>query len=68
MEEAALCLQHAESYQRFLQHTVQEVNKARQLRYEKAREAKRVERERAEWANGMSQAPVTEKEDPYVHL
>jgi hypothetical protein len=68
MEEAALCLQHAESYQRFLQHTVQEVNKARQLRYEKAREAKRLERERAEWATGMSQAPVTEKEDPYVQL
>ena len=65
MDEAALCLQHAESYQRFVLHTVQEVNKARRLRsYEQEREARRLERERVEWATGMAQAPVTEKEAP----
>eukprot|EP00536_Pseudo-nitzschia_multiseries_P001397 jgi/Psemu1/181101/e_gw1.18.211.1 len=32
MEEAVLCLQHAESYTRFIQHTCREVNKARELR------------------------------------
>jgi hypothetical protein len=68
MEEAALCLQHAESYQRFIEHTVREVNKARQLRHEQEREAKRLERERAEWATGMAQAPIAEKEAPYVAL
>ena len=35
MEEAALCIQHAESYLRFIQHTCKEVNKARHLRHEK---------------------------------
>ncbi|KAL7566547.1 hypothetical protein ACA910_000617 [Epithemia clementina (nom. ined.)] len=35
MEEAALCIQHAESYLRFMQHTCNEVNRARHLRYEK---------------------------------
>lgn len=35
MEEAAMCLQHAESYLRFLQHTCQEVQRARQLRHER---------------------------------
>jgi conserved oligomeric Golgi complex subunit 4 len=68
MDEAALCLQHAESYHRFLMHTVREVNKARQLRHEKEREAKRLERERAAWATGMAQAPVFEKETAYVPL
>lgn len=68
MEEAALCLQHAESYHRFVLHTVLEVNKARKLRYDQEREAKRLERERAEWATGMAQAPIAEKEAPYVPL
>ena len=68
MEEAALCLQHAESYQRFVQHTVKEVNKARHLRFEQEREAKRLERERAEWATGMAQAPITSRDAPYVQL
>eukprot|EP00546_Thalassionema_frauenfeldii_P017496 CAMPEP_0178894582 /NCGR_PEP_ID=MMETSP0786-20121207/97_1 /TAXON_ID=186022 /ORGANISM="Thalassionema frauenfeldii, Strain CCMP 1798" /LENGTH=524 /DNA_ID=CAMNT_0020564689 /DNA_START=167 /DNA_END=1739 /DNA_ORIENTATION=+ len=68
LDEAALCLQHAESYQRFLQHTVNEVNKARQMRYEKEKETKRLERERAEWATGMSQAPIAEHAAPYVPL
>ena len=35
MEEAAMCIQHAESYLRFIQHTCSEVNKARHLRHEK---------------------------------
>jgi hypothetical protein len=68
MEEAALCLQHAESYHRFVLHTVIEVNKARKLRYDQEREAKRLERERAEWATGMAQAPIAEKKAPYVPL
>ena len=54
MEEAALLLQHAESYTRFIQHSVKEVNKARALRYEKQQQEKRMERERQEWATGMS--------------
>lgn len=56
LEEAALCLQHAESYTRFIQHTVREVNKARALRYQAEQNEKRVERERKEWSTGMSSA------------
>lgn len=56
MEEAALCLQHAESYTRFIQHTVREVNKARALRFQAEQEERRVERERREWTTGMSDA------------
>lgn len=52
MEEVALCLQHAESYLRFIQHTCHEVNKARQIRHEQAAQQARLERERAEWAAG----------------
>jgi uncharacterized membrane protein YgcG len=54
MEEAALCLQHGESYTRFLWHTVSEINKARRLRHEQEEESKRHERERKEWATGLS--------------
>jgi conserved oligomeric Golgi complex subunit 4 len=53
MEEAALCLQHAESYTRFIQHTVREVNKARALRFQAEQEERRAERERREWTTGM---------------
>ena len=55
MEEAVLCLQHAESYTRFIQHTVREVNKARGLRYQSEKEERRMERERWEWSTGMKQ-------------
>ena len=61
MEEAALCLQHAESYTRFINHTVREVNKARALRHQTTREQRRAERERQNWATGMS-APIQEEE------
>lgn len=54
LEEAALCLQHAESYTRFMDHTVQEVNKARAMRFRQEQEQTRMERERKEWATGMS--------------
>jgi hypothetical protein len=54
LEEAALCLQHAESYTRFIQHTVREVNKARALRHHAEQEERRMERERREWTTGMS--------------
>jgi len=36
MEEAAMCIQHAESYLRFVQHTCDEVNRARQYRHDKS--------------------------------
>jgi conserved oligomeric Golgi complex subunit 4 len=68
MEEAALCLQHAESYQRFLQHTVNEVNKAREMRYKVEQDERRLNRERAEWATGMSTAPKAAEEAPYKKL
>lgn len=58
MEEAALCLQHAESYTRFMAHSVQEINKARALRFHKEQEEKRMERERQEWATGMSGSSI----------
>jgi hypothetical protein len=62
MEEAALCLQHAESYTRFINHTVREVNKARAFRHQQDQEERRAERERKEWATGMS-APIQEQEE-----
>ena len=54
LEEAALCLQHAESYTRFIQHTVREVNKARALRHKTEQDERRMERERREWSTGMN--------------
>ena len=68
MEEAALCLQHAESYHRFLLHTVNEVNKAREMRYKVEQDERRLDRERAEWATGMSTAPKAAEEAPYKKL
>ncbi|KAG7369897.1 COG4 transport protein [Nitzschia inconspicua] len=61
LEEAALCLQHAESYTRFIQHTVREVNKARALRFQVEQEEKRVERERREWSTGISSSDADSK-------
>jgi conserved oligomeric Golgi complex subunit 4 len=61
LEEAALCLQHAESYTRFIHHTVREVNKARALRYQAEQEERRMERERREWSTGMSSADAAAK-------
>ena len=63
MEEAVLCLQHAESYTRFIQHTVREVNKARELRYQTEQEERRVEKEQKEWSTGMKQTDNDEKEN-----
>ena len=63
MEEAALCLQHAESYTRFINHTCSEVNKARALRHQKEMDEKRSERERKEWATGMSSKPTVVEEE-----
>lgn len=70
MEEVALCLQHAESYTRFIQHTAREVNKARELRFKARQQSLRMERERQEWATGMSksQQPVEEEEAVYEAL
>ncbi|GKY97020.1 hypothetical protein MPSEU_000660800 [Mayamaea pseudoterrestris] len=41
MEEAAICIQHSESYLRFLHHTCHEINKARHLRWEREQQATR---------------------------
>jgi hypothetical protein len=41
MDEAALLLQHTESYERFVRHGCEEVNKARKLRLEQKREEER---------------------------
>ncbi|CAB9497309.1 Golgi complex subunit 4 [Seminavis robusta] len=65
MEEAALCLQHAESYTRFMNHSVQEINKARALRFHQEQEEKRVERERQEWATGMSTTSSSRSAEDY---
>ena len=62
MEESVLCLQHAESYTRFIQHTVREVNKARELRHRSEQEEQRMERERREWTTGMKPTDDTEKD------
>jgi len=71
MEETALLIQHAESYTRFIEHTVKEVNKARALRYEQQKELERHERERKEWTTGMS-GEINERsddeDDPYHPL
>jgi conserved oligomeric Golgi complex subunit 4 len=66
MEEAAMCIQHSESYLRFLQHTVSEVNRARQLRHQQALERARMERERQEWTTG--QKAVEEVEEEYKDM
>ena len=63
MEEAALILQHAESYLRFIQHTCSEVNKARQLRHDQAQKQVRLERERQEWTKGKSAAAMMKDEE-----
>ena len=60
MEEAVLCLQHAESYTRFMAHSCQEINKARALRFHQEQKEKRMERERQEWATGMSSSARSE--------
>lgn len=64
MEEAALCIQHAESYLRFLSHTVSEVNKARELRHKAEAEERRLHRERQEWSTGIH---VEDKEEKNYH-
>lgn len=61
MEEAAMCMQHAESYMRFLHHTCNEVNKARKIRFEQSQQQSRIERERQEWTRGHKE-PITEEE------
>ena len=68
LEEAALCLQHAESYARFVQHTTAEVNKARKLRFQSEQEALKLEREREEWATGMSSSLSSQYDKEFVPL
>jgi hypothetical protein len=68
LEEAALCLQHAESYTRFVQHSTKEVNKARKLRFQSEQEALKLERERQEWATGMSSTPTHFETRDYIPL
>lgn len=68
LEEAALCLQHAESYTRFVQHSVAEVKKARKLRFQKRQESLKLERERQEWATGMASSGGTTSKDDEEEL
>lgn len=65
MEEAALMIQHTESYTRFIEHTVKEVNKARALRHEQEIRAKRQERERMDWASTGGFSNDDDTEDTY---
>jgi conserved oligomeric Golgi complex subunit 4 len=62
MEETAMCIQHAESYMRFIHHTCDEVNKARQIRYDQALQLARMERERLEWTTGQRSFAVDEED------
>jgi conserved oligomeric Golgi complex subunit 4 len=62
MEEVAVCIQHSESYFRFVQHTCVEVNRARRMRHEQTAERARMERERHEWTTG-EKASTTEDEN-----
>lgn len=67
MEETALCIQHTESYLRFIQHTCQEVNKARKFRFERAQRQAKLERERQEWASGKG-SKEEDEEDEYATM
>ena len=50
MEEVAMCIQHTESYLRFVQHTCVEINRARKIRHDQTMERNRLELERHEWS------------------
>lgn len=52
MQDVALCIQHSESYLRFVEHTCSEINKARQIRWEQEQAQRRLERQRQEWNGG----------------
>jgi conserved oligomeric Golgi complex subunit 4 len=77
MKEAALCIQHAESYVRFVRYSCDEVNRARRLRHEHEQSRLRLERERREWtSSGRQQQQMADvdrgtqetKEAPYEDL
>jgi len=76
MEEVAVCIQHCESYLRFVQHTCLEVNHARHIRYDQAQKVARMERERQAWAAGTTTASSSssgtagseEPDQPYTPL
>jgi len=48
MDEAALCLQHTESYERFIRHAVDQVLQARALRLEQKREERKRQQQSEE--------------------
>ena len=62
LEEAALVLQHAETYTRFVTHTCAEVNRARELRFVQQLQQEKRDKERREWEAG--QTPHDEGDDP----
>ena len=45
-----MCIQHTESYLRFVQHTCIEINRARKIRHDQTMERNRLELERHEWS------------------
>jgi len=65
MEEAALSLQHAESYMRFLHHTVDQVQQARILRKDQERQERS---QMDEWGNEAKEDNEEEGEDPPLQI
>lgn len=61
MDEAARCIQHSESYLRFVHHTCNEINKARRIRFDQAQQEARAERDRQEWSTGRKAELSEEK-------
>lgn len=49
MEEAARCIQSAESYLRFIHHSSDQINEARKIRFEQSQRQSQLERERMDW-------------------
>ena len=64
MEEVAMCIQHTESYLRFVEHTCMEVNRARKMRHEQTMERNRLDQERQEWTkSGKSSSSGSIEDD-----
>ena len=64
LEEAALLLQHTESYERFIRHAVDEVNKARKLRAEQKKEQDEHQQQVEAASASVSDTKYTEEKVP----
>jgi hypothetical protein len=56
MEEAARCIQSAESYLRFIRHSADQINEARRIRFEQSRRQNQLDGERTKWKNSNKQS------------